>query len=204
MDAVNLLPDRYRARELWRNRAHTWALLGLTFVLLVIGYSFAIGRHVAALKRDLAPLEQQVFEKDEVVHKLAQLEEEMERAVEKQAALDELLDHRGWAQVLADIADAACDNSAWLERMRFTKVKVQEKDKVEQGTQADAKKQSEDRIEVTFTVHGYAESNFDLANFMARVERSPRFDEVELNYSELTEAESEESLIQFEIKGKLL
>jgi Tfp pilus assembly protein PilN len=203
MDAVNLLPDTYRTRDLWRSRAFRWAALGVSFVLLVVGYSFIIGRHVGAVKRELAPLEKQVAEKQELTQRLADLEEEVQRALEKQTALDELLDQSAWAQVLADIADAACDN-AWLERMRFTKVKTRQERSPEDGAHTDAAQETEETIEVLFTAHGYANSNFDLANFMARLERSPRFGEVELNYSELTEADGKESLIQFEIKGELL
>jgi len=203
MDAINLLPDSYRRRELWRSRASLWALVGASFVLLVVGYSFIVGRHVAAVRRELVPLEKQVAEKQELTEKLAQLEEDVQRALEKQATLDELLDRSLWAQVLADIADAARDN-AWLERMRFTKVKVRQERSPEDATQASGTQEPEESIEVLFTAHGYANSNFDLANFMARLERSPRFGEVELNYSELRETDRKESLIQFEIKGELL
>jgi len=203
MDAVNLLPDSYRASELWRTRALRWTLVGVSFVLLLVGYSSIIGRHVAAVRGELVSLERQAAEKQELTQRLAQLEKKVERAVEKQTALDELLDEGGWAQVLADIADAACTN-AWLERMRFTKVKIRQDRGSGDGAQAEATQEPVETIEILFTAHGYANSNFDLANFMARLEKSPRFGEVELDYSELKEADGKESLIQFEIKGELL
>jgi len=204
MDSVNLLPDRYRASELWRGRASRWALLGLGFVLLVMGYSLIIGRHAAAVKRELASLEKQVAEKEDLSLKLAQLETELQRAVEKQGTLNEVLDQRGWAQVFADIAEAARGN-AWLERTRFTKVKVRQTPNDGDSSDEDARKEEAlVIIEVEFTAQGHADSNFDLANFMARLESSPHFDDVELNYSELTEADRKEPAIRFEIKGKLL
>lgn len=203
VEYVNLLPDSFRARQLWRARASKWTLLAVGAVLLLLGYSLLLGRNVTAVKRELVPLEKQVAEKEELTQKLAELEKELQRAVEKQDTLNKVLDQRDWACVFADIAVAARDN-AWLERIRLTKVKLRRKRDNPAGSDRGEQEEEEEVIQVKFSANGYAHSNFDLANFMTKLEKSRHFDDVELNYSELTEANRIEDLIEFEIDGALL
>ena len=203
MEYVDLLPDSSRARDLWRTRVLKWGFVALGFVLLVIGYSFVAGRQVAAIKQELVPLEKEVADKEALNQELKRLEQELERTVEKQGTLKEVVDQRAWAHAFADIAEAAMDN-AWLERTQFTKVKIRQKS--HNSGEADEDKQEEEQeiVKVKLTARGYADSNFDLANFMAKLEKSRYFDDVELNFSELTKVDKRERIIKFEIEGTLL
>jgi len=203
MEYVNLLPDSLRVRGLWRTRLLKWGLVALGFVLLVIAYSLVAARYVAAVRRELVPLEKQVGEKEELNQQLAQLEEELLRAVEKQGTLKEVVDQREWPYAFADVAEAA-KHSAWLERTQFTKIKIRQRSDLGDGSDKDKQEEEHEIVQVKFTARGYTDSNFDLANFMAKLEKSERFEDVELNYSELTEIDRTESLIQFEIEGTLL
>jgi len=202
MEYVNLLPDNLRARELWRSRVLKWGFVALVLALLVIGYSLVIGGNVASVRQELVPLERQVAKKEELNQQFARLEEELQRAVEKKATLKEVVDQRDWACAFADIAEAAKDN-AWLERTTFAKVKIRHGTSGE-GTDDGEGVEEQEIVQFRFTAQGYADSNFELANFMAKLERSRLFDDVELNYSELKEFDKRERHIQFEIEGTLL
>ena len=203
MEYVDLLPDSVRVKELWRARAVKWGLVALCFILLVIGYSFVVGRYVSAVRYELVPLERQVAEKDDLNQELARLEEELQRTVEKQATLKEVVDERDWAYAFADIAEAAKGN-AWLEKTQFTKIKIRRKSETGAGSDEDKQREEQEIVQIKLTARGYADSNFDLANFMARLQKSRSFEDVELNYSELTEIEQREHVIKFEIDGTLL
>lgn len=203
MEYVDLLPDSTRERQLWRTRVLKWGFVAFGFVLLVIGYSFVAGRQVAAIKQELVPLEKEVADKEALNQELKRLEQELERTVEKQGTLKEVVDQRAWAHAFADIAEAAQDN-AWLERTQFTKVKIQQKSGKSDGSDEDEQEEVQEIVKVKFTARGYADSNFDLANFMAKLEKTERFDDVELNFSELTKVDQRDRLILFEIEGTLL
>ena len=203
MEYVDLLPDSLRAKELWRARAVRWGLVALGFVLLVIGYSLVVRAHVSAVKHELVPLERQVAEKERLNQDLARLAEDLQRTIEKQDTLKEVVDERDWAYAFADIAEAARGN-AWLEQTQFTKVKIRQKSEKSDGSDEGEQGEEQEIIQIKLTARGYADSNFDLANFMARLQKSRRFDDVELNYSELTEVDRKERIIKFEIDGTLL
>lgn len=201
MEYVDLLPDSSRARQLWRTRVFKWGFVALALILLVIGYSFVVGSQVAAVKQELVSLEREVADKEELNQELERLEQELERTVEKQGTLNEVVDQRAWAHAFADIAEAAKD-SAWLERTQFTKVKIRQKSDKSDGS--DEQEEEQEIVQIKLTARGYADSNFDLANFMAKLEKSRYFDDVELNFSELTKVDKRDRLIQFEIDGTLL
>ena len=200
MEYVNLLPDTFIVKEVHHERAVRWIFVGLCAVLLMFGYSFTVRRQVATVRGELALLEKQVAEKEELARKLALLEEEFGRGAERQGTVNELTEQPDWVYVLADIAEAAQHN-AWLEQLEFTKVKPRRKPQQDEGAEG---KEVEEIVEIRFSAGGYAPSNFELANFMAKLERSSYFDNVELNYSELVEADGEEPVMRFEIEGKLL
>jgi Tfp pilus assembly protein PilN len=203
MEYVDLLPDSTRERQLWRTRVLKWGFVAFGFVLLVIGYSFVVGRQVAAVKQELVPLEREVADREELKQDLERLEQDLQRTVEKQGTLKEVVDQRDWAHAFADIAEAALDN-AWLERTQFTKVKIRQKSAKSDEADEDEQEEEQDIVKVKLTARGYADSNFDLANFMAKLEKTERFDDVELNFSELTKVDRGDRLILFEIEGTLL
>lgn len=201
MEYVNLLPDTLIKKAVKHARAVRWLFIGFGVVVLILAYSLTIRQNVATARDELAGLEEQVAEKQALSEKLALLQEDLERAAEKRGTANELTEQPDWAYVLADIADAAQHN-AWLEKLTFTKVKVRPKPK--DGENA-GKEEEPEIIETSFNAEGYAPSNFELANFMARLERSAHFDDVELNYSELRKANlGAPSVMRFEIEGKLL
>jgi Tfp pilus assembly protein PilN len=203
MEYVDLLPDSTREKQLWRARLVKWGFVAFGFVLLVIGYSFVAGMQVAAIRQELLPLEREVADKDELNQELDRLEQELERTVEKQGTLKEVVDQRAWAHAFADIASAAKGN-AWLEQTRFTKVKIRMKSDSSDGSDDDEQEEVEEIVKIRLTARGYADTNFDLANFMARLQNSRYFEDVELNYSQLTKVDKRERLIQFEIEGTFL
>jgi len=203
MEYVDLLPDSSRARQLWRTRLLKWGFVASALILLVIGYSFVVGSQVAAVRQELVPLEREVADKEELNQELERLEQELERTVEKQGTLREVVDQRAWAHAFAGIAEAAKGN-AWLERTQFTKVKIRQKSDKSDGSDEDEQEEVEEIVQIKLTARGYADSNFDLANFMARLQKSRYFADVELNYSELTRVDKTDRLIQFEIEGTLL
>jgi Tfp pilus assembly protein PilN len=201
MEYVNLLPDTLIKRGAKHARSMRWLLIAVGVLVLILAYSLTIRQDIAAARSELANLEKQVAEKQELSKKLAVLEQDLERAAQKRDTANELLDQPDWAYILADIAEAAQHN-AWLEQLTFTKVKVRQK-----STDGDdaAKEEDQESIQTSFSAEGYAPSNFELANFMARLERSSQFDNVELNYSELRKANpATPSVMRFEIEGKLL
>jgi Tfp pilus assembly protein PilN len=201
MEYVNLLPDALIKGGAKQARAIRWLLVGLVVALAIGLYSLAIRRRIATARDELARLEEQVAEKQALSDKLASLEEDLERAAQRHTTANELLDQPDWEHVLADIAGAAQGN-AWLEQLKFTKVKVRRAPK--DGENA-GKEEEQEIIETSFRAEGHAPSNFELANFMARLERSSHFDEVELNYSELRKPNpGAPSVMRFEIEGRLL
>lgn len=198
MEYVNLLPDSLIKKAVKHGRVARWLLVGLAAVVLVLGYSFSLRQRVTGVKEDLVLLEKQVAEKQALTEKLTLLEEDIRRAAEKQGTANDLLDQPDWAYVLSDIADAA-QNNAWLEKLTFTKVKVRR-----QSTDGESAEE-EEIVETRFNAEGHVPSNFELANFMARLERSSRFDDVELDYSELRRVNTgEPHVMRFQIEGKLL
>jgi len=201
MEYVNLLPDTLINRGAKHARSMRWLFIGVGVVVLILAYSLTIRQDIAAARNELANLEKQVAEKQQLSEKLALLEQDLERAAQKRGTANELLDQPDWAYILADIAEAAQHN-AWLEQLTFTKVKVRQK-----STDGDnaAKGEEQESIQTRFSAEGYAPSNFELANFMTRVNRSSHFDDVELNYSELRNANlGAPSVMRFEIEGRLL
>jgi Tfp pilus assembly protein PilN len=201
MEYVNLLPDNLIKNAVKHARSVRWLLIGFGVVLLILAYSLTIRQNVAAARDELASLEEQVAEKQALTETLMLLQEDLERAAQKRSTANELAEQPDWAYVLADIAGAAQHN-AWLEQLTFTKVKVRRDPK--DGENA-GKEQEQDIVETSFRAEGHAPSNFELANFMAKLEQSAHFGDVELNYSQLRKAElGAPSVMRFEIEGKLL
>jgi len=188
MSTVNLLPDESINRHLRHAKGIRWLAVGLGIVLLVVVYSLFIRRNLVTVRQQLEPLERQLAEKQQLIEKIGELESELERAVEKQNTVQELLDEPAWPHIMSELASAASDN-AWFDSMRFAKTKVRRDDK--------------ELIEVQFSLHGHAPSNFELANFIARLRNSPYFDDVEFEYSQMTELEKGTPVIEFEIQGTL-
>ena len=201
MDYVNLLPDNLIKRVARHARCMRWFFIGVGVVVLILAYSLTIRQNVATARDELAILEGQVAEKQALTEAFMLLQEDLERAAQKRSTANELTEQPDSAHVLADIAEAAQRN-AWLEQLTFTKVKVRPNPK--DGENA-GREEEQDIIEISFRAEGHAPSNFELANFMARLERSALFDDVELNYSELRKADPRApSVMRFEIEGKLL
>ena len=156
--------------------------------LLVSMYSLFIRRNLSTVRQQLAPLEEQLAEKQQLIARIGELETELERAVEKQTTAQQLLVEPSWPHVLSELASAADDN-AWFDSMRFAKTKV--------------KRDQEENVEVQFSVQGHAPSNFELANFIARLRNSPYFDDVEFEYSQMQKIDGGTPVIQFAIQGTL-
>jgi len=188
MSSVNLLPDGSINRNQRRAKGMRWMAVGLAVVVLVIVYSLFIRRNLAAVQQQLDPLEMQLTEKQQLIEKIGELETKLERAVEKQNTVQELLDEPAWPHVLSELASAASGN-AWFNSMRFAKTKVRRDEK--------------ESVEVQFSVQGHAPSNFELANFIARLRNSPYFGDVEFEYSQMKEMDKGTPVIEFEIQGTL-
>ena len=188
MSTVNLLPDESINRHLRHAKGIRWLAGGLGVVLLVVVYSLFIRRNLITVQQQLEPLERQLAEKQQLIEKIGELETELERAVEKQNTVQELLDEPAWPHIMSELASDASDN-AWFDSMRFAKTKVRRHDK--------------ELIEVQFSLQGHALSNFELASFIARLRNSPYFDDVEFEYSQMKELEKGTPVIEFEIQGTL-
>jgi len=188
MSSVNLLPDESINRNLRRVKGMRWMAVGLAAVMLVVVYSLFIRRNLTGVQRQLDPLEMQLVEKQQLIEKIGELETKLERAVEKQNTVQELLDEPAWPHVLSELASAASDN-AWFDSMRFAKGKV--------------RGDGEELVEVQFSVQGHAPSNFELANFIARLRNSPYFNDVEFEYSQMKKLDKGTPVIEFEIQGTL-
>lgn len=204
MEYVNLLPESFMRKRLRSQRALLWTAVAAGVLFLVVGFSLLIDKNLAATKMALKPMEQQVAQKRELTDRIVQLEKELQRNLERQTMVRELREQSGWTHALADIANAAQD-STWLERLRLTEVKVKPGRERGRGSKKDGRaEQDKEATEVRFSARGYSLSNFELANFMARLDSSSHFGRVELKYSELTQSRNGKPVIEFEIEGVLL
>ncbi len=188
MSTVNLLPDESIDRQQRRIKGIRWLVVGLCVVVLVVVYSLFVRHNLITVQQQLDPLEEQLAEKEQLIERIGELETELERAVEKQNTARELLVEPSWPHVLSELASAADDN-AWFDSMRFAKTKV--------------KRDGKEFVEVQFSVQGHAPSNFELANFIARLRNSPYFDDVEFEYSQMQKIDEGTPVIEFEILGTL-
>jgi type IV pilus assembly protein PilN len=167
MIRINLLPYR-AARKKENIRIQVNVFLGSVFIviLLVAWYNAMLGGHIKDLNTEIASTQEQVAKYKKINAEIAEIKKKLE-VLDRKIKVIESLEANRKAPVnnLDSLYQLLVEKRMWYNQIQ------------EQGT--------------TFKLSGIALDNHTVADFMTRVEKSDRFQDVRLS-----------SIKQYELKGK--
>jgi type IV pilus assembly protein PilN len=169
MIRINLLPYR-AARKKENIRIQVNIFLGsvLLVILLIVWVNAILGGRITSLNEEIASTQEQVAKYKKINAEIAEIKKKLEVLDRKIDVINSLeADRKAPVQNLDSLYNLLVEKRMWYDQ-------IQEKGK-------------------TFTLNGIALDNHTVADFMTRVEKSDRFENVRLS-----------SIRQHELKGKNL
>lgn len=167
MIRINLLPYR-AARKKENIRIQVNVFLGSVFIviLLVIWYNAILGGHIKDLNTEIASTREQVAKYKKINAEIAEIKKKLEVLDRKIQVIESLeADRKAPVQNLDTIYQLLVEKRMWYKQIQ------------EKGN--------------TITLSGIALDNHTVADFMTRIEKSDRFQNVRLS-----------SIKQYELKGR--
>ena len=183
---VELLPDNYLARPVYRRRIGQWAILTIALSGLVCLFGYLQPKDVVRLEQEIVLLRQGVHELEAMGNRFALLTEELEYAAARQGVADFLQITPEWSDLLKDLSDAT-NGDLWLEEVTIR----------ESEGETDDDRVPSSHIEI----QGVAPSNVEIGEFMRRLSASKHFQELQLESSHEPQSPDGSVKVEFEISG---
>lgn len=184
--SVELLPDEYLARPVYKKRIGQWSILTLALLGLVVVFGFFQRKDVVRLEREIGPLRQSVDELKGMGDRFALLTEELENATERQSVIDLLQKTPEWSDLMRELSGAT-NGELW-----FLNVTIRE---MENDIEDDRVRNPRVQIE------GVAPSNAEVSQFMRRLSASKHLRELQLESSHERQSQDGNVKVEFEISG---
>lgn len=184
---VELLPDEYLARPVYRKRVGQWAVLALALSGLVCVFAYFQRKDIDRLKQEIVPLRQSVDELRKMGDRFAHLTGEFENATARQSVIDRL--RKGtpeWSRVMEELSDAT-NGELWFLEVTLHEMDEDKEDGGVRGSQ--------------IRIQGVAPSNVEITQFMRRLSASKHFRELQLESSREPQSQDRNEKVEFGIGG---
>lgn len=179
---VELLPDEYLARPVYRRRFRQWVLVTIALSSVVCLFAYARPSDSERLERELVPLRQRAEQLEGLGNRFALLKNELEDTVARQNVVDDLLDAPEWSYLLNDLCKAT-NNELWIVELTLS------------DNDVDGVRGS--RLQI----RGVAPSNAEISRFTSRLSASPHFRDIQLESSRESTTDEENVKVEFGISG---
>ena len=113
---VELLPDNYLARPVYRRRIGQWAILTIALCGLVCLFGYLQPKDVVRLEQEIVLLQQGVYELEAMGNRFALLTEELEYAAARQGVADFLQITPEWSGRVEDLSEGT-DGDLGVDRV---------------------------------------------------------------------------------------
>lgn len=184
--SVELLPDEYLARPVYRKRIGQWVMITIALSGIACLFGYFQPRDVARLKQETVLLQQSVYELQGMGDRFALLAEELEIAAARQEVVNGLQKTSEWSDLLRDLSDLT-QGDLW-----FIEVNISEIDDDRDGGAA-----RRSRIQIK----GVAPSNVEINQFMRRLSASKHLRELQLESSHESQSPDGNVKVEFGIGG---
>lgn len=186
---VELLPEEYFARGVYRKRIVLWALASIVLTAIVCGAAYLQAERVARLEEENVPLRQSVDTLKGLGDQVASLAKDLEVAAGRQRVVEGLLEKTQWSALINEVAKAT-DGQLWLTEFRISEIVSYDSD--------------EDANTSSIEMRGVAPSNLEVSQFMRRLSISGHLYQLQLNSSHAPRSQDGNSKVEFGISGVAL
>ena len=186
---VELLPDEFFVRAMYKKRAVMWVLVSIALVGAVCLVAYLQAGMVTRLERENAPLRQSVDSLKGMGDQVASLAKGLEVTAGRQRALEDILKKPEWSALIREVAQAT-DGELWLTELTIIELSSDE-------SRGGA-------ITSSIVMRGVAPSNLEVSRFMRRLSASGHLEELQLDSSHRPRSQDGSSKVEFGISGTAL
>jgi Tfp pilus assembly protein PilN len=194
---INLIPYDVIMREKTQGRIWMWAVIILLVIFLLLGGYLLEKRKIGTVEGVIADLSVKKLEIEEKIKQLGILQDKRNRLASKERVIKTLLHKRSLSLLFSEL-EKGMNNNVWLTSFNFKDdfslikngAKGENSDQwVETGyfivkdRTGNRKNAPEESPGVSTSLHGIANSNKDLADFLKQLSTYDIFSEVNLKYS---------------------
>lgn len=185
--SVELLPDEYLARPVYRKRAGQWAVVALALTGIVCVFGYFQRKDIERLKQEIVPLRQSVDELRKMGDRFAHLTGEFEKATARQSMADRLRKETPeWSHVMKELSEAT-NGELWLLEVTLHEIEEVTEDDGAHGSQ--------------IHIQGAAPSNVEINQFLRRLSASKHFRGLQLEASHEPQSQGRNEKVEFGISG---
>ncbi|MHC4551612.1 MAG: PilN domain-containing protein [Planctomycetota bacterium] len=205
MKEIDFIPEWYKASQTRRKRYHRQYMILATMLVLMMGWSFVVGRHVENVKADVGEIQSVVETRRAMVNEGTELEAEILQ-LKQQADILKMAESRtDVSMVIAELSALVGDNII-LSRLSLKDEVIKEPKKSAVSTttvQIGAAVQKKDgllkQMRKCVTLTGIAAAPADAARLISQLEQSPYFRQETLVYSK-PKTVKKHNVTEFEIR----